>query len=68
MFLVVRKRNMGSVGGSIVVGRRENRLQGEGGQRRINPENTRPEPDEVQVVKAEIEGVRTGKVTSGKER
>jgi hypothetical protein len=56
------------VGGVIVLGGRESRPQGEGGQRRINPESIRLEPDEVQAVKAEIEGVRTGKVTSGEER
>jgi hypothetical protein len=50
-----------SVGGSIVVGGRESRPQGEGNQRRVNPESIRPEPDEVQVLKAELEGVRTGR-------
>jgi hypothetical protein len=49
-----------SVGGSIVVGGRESRPQGEGNQRRVIPESNKLELDEVRALKAEIEGVRTG--------
>jgi hypothetical protein len=38
MFPAVGKRNLGSVGGSIVVGGRESRPQGEGNQREGDPE------------------------------
>ena len=61
MFPAVGKRNMGSVGGSIVVGGRENRPQGEGNQRRVGLENTKSEPDEVQAMKTEIEGIQAGR-------
>jgi hypothetical protein len=60
MFPAVGKRNMGSVGGLIVVGGRESRPQGEGDQRQVILKSTRSELDEVQAVKTEIGRVRTG--------
>jgi len=67
MFLAVGKRNMSSVGGLIVAGGRESRPHDEGGQRRINPESNRLEPDEVQAMKAEKRRGTNQKVTSGEE-
>jgi hypothetical protein len=68
MFSAVEKRNMGSVGGFIVVGGRESRLHGEGSQRRVIPESNRPEPDEVQAMKVELKRGTNQGATFGEER
>jgi hypothetical protein len=47
MFPAVGKRNLGSVGASIVVGGRKNRPQGEGKQFVVRPKQTNRVPTKV---------------------